>query len=461
MSRFWNVRGVATLWSGWTAAVVVSLMLVLPAAGQDVPYVGIVTEANVEVRAGAAKNFYVVNRLDKGTIVRVEDVFSGWVMIEPPEGTYSIITKAHVDAKGDGRTGVVNTERAVVRAAGLDVPVRDWFRTHAYLKMGDTVQIVGEVDSFYKIVSPKNAWVYLAPGTVRRATAAEIRQAGGVEPEPAPEPVRPQPEPVQPRPVPVTPVEPVRPTPMPEPTPTPEAEPATPDTPTPAPVEEEAAPQPTEPAEPTTPATPTTPVEPTTPTTPAAQDSPKANDLPRATSPAVRAAEQRFAEASTRELVKQPIDELIAEYRKLRGEELPALDRHIVNTRLAQLERNKAVADILKKGNQLKEEMASRPKVDVKALERQAMRAGGYAAMGKLAASTVYDGEGLPRLYRLVDGGSGRTLAYVRPGPNVDARMMGKLVGIYGEMRYDPALKLNLIDVQEMEVLEAQGQPTP
>lgn len=468
MSRFWSVRGVARL-ALMLAGMVLGVALVQPAAAQDVPYIGIVVEDNAEVRAGAARNFYVVNRLPKDTLVRVEDVFSGWVMIEPPEGTYSIISRAHVDAKGDGSTGVVNSDKVYIRAVGLDLPVSEWYRTHASLKKGDVVQIVGEVESFYKIVSPKNAWVYLAPGTVRRATPAEIARLRG-EPAPEPQP-QPQPRPVdpapQPAPTPRPDPTPVPPQPEPQPTPVrPEPEPTVPggtDTPTPTPKQPDD--QPTTPQpQPQTPPTDESGTKPATGEQPSEAEAGRAPalKLPEATSPAVREAEAKTIAAEKLPVVEQPIDELLATYKALQKDpELSSIDRYIVNARIAQLERNKAVADILKRGTKLQEEMASRPTVNVRDLERQAMRAGGYAATGRLAPSTVYNGENLPRLYRVVDSGTGRTIAYVKPGPNVDARIMGKLVGIYGQMRYDPALKLNLIDVQEVEVLEAQGQPTP
>ena len=78
-----------------------------------------------------------------------------------------------------------------------------------------------------------------------------------------------------------------------------------------------------------------------------------------------------------------------------------------------------------------------------------------YDAVGRLLASSVYDGRTLPRMYRLVDQATGRSLAYVRPESPVDTTpYLGRLVGIIGETAYDPALKLSVIAVDEIDPLQ-------
>ena len=60
---------------------------------------------------------------------------------------------------------------------------------------------------------------------------------------------------------------------------------------------------------------------------------------------------------------------------------------------------------------------------------------GQYVAVGRLAVSTVYDGSRLPRLLRVQDPGTGRTIAYVRPDDRMD------YVGMLGQpgTGFDPA----------------------
>ena len=74
--------------------------------------------------------------------------------------------------------------------------------------------------------------------------------------------------------------------------------------------------------------------------------------------------------------------------------------------------------------------------------------------MGRLNASTIYDGKRLPLLYRVQDDGTGQTVAYMRPGSSFDLTgMLGQLIGIVGEKSYDGVLRLNLIAPRRIDVL--------
>jgi hypothetical protein len=91
--------------------------------------------------------------------------------------------------------------------------------------------------------------------------------------------------------------------------------------------------------------------------------------------------------------------------------------------------------------------------------EAQAVRTamettGQYVAVGRLAASTIYDGERLPRLFRLQDAATGRTLAYLKPNDGFDLHsVLGQVIGIRGEKTYDGGLRLNLITPSQIDLL--------
>jgi hypothetical protein len=83
-----------------------------------------------------------------------------------------------------------------------------------------------------------------------------------------------------------------------------------------------------------------------------------------------------------------------------------------------------------------------------------------------LNASTVYDGNRLPLLFRVTDPAAGQTVAYVAPkDANRLTTMVGLLVGIRGTKRFDEALKLNIIDPGTVDILtqrkDPQAQPVP
>ncbi len=165
---------------GWRGAVLLALAICLTSAGfataQEPLFEGVVVQDKVAVRAGAALAYYEVGELKKGATVEVEEVIYGWNRIRPPSGVYSYVSKAYVDAQGDGKVGRVNDNRVEVKAANIDGPGQS-YRAQAVLNKGDRVRIVGEEGSFYKIEPPAHAYVFLPPGSVRRASTEEAQKA--------------------------------------------------------------------------------------------------------------------------------------------------------------------------------------------------------------------------------------------------------------------------------------------
>jgi hypothetical protein len=79
---------------------------------------------------------------------------------------------------------------------------------------------------------------------------------------------------------------------------------------------------------------------------------------------------------------------------------------------------------------------------------------GDYAAVGRLEASSVYNGKSLPELYRVQDEKSGRTIAYLKPDAEFQlAGLLGQLVGIAGEIEYDGTLRVNMLTPRHVDVL--------
>jgi len=82
-------------------------------------------------------------------------------------------------------------------------------------------------------------------------------------------------------------------------------------------------------------------------------------------------------------------------------------------------------------------------------------KSGVYSVVGRLTTSVVYDGQNLPRMYRIVSVGEGaaRTLGYLRPdaAPGLD-RLVGDVVGVVG----DPPSRagLNVITPERVDRLE-------
>jgi hypothetical protein len=78
-----------------------------------------------------------------------------------------------------------------------------------------------------------------------------------------------------------------------------------------------------------------------------------------------------------------------------------------------------------------------------------------YVAAGRLEASIIYDGQNLPKLVRLRNPATGRTLGYMQPDERFDfAAMLGRRVGVVGERAYNGGLRLTLIKPQRIDVLD-------
>lgn len=82
-----------------------------------------------------------------------------------------------------------------------------------------------------------------------------------------------------------------------------------------------------------------------------------------------------------------------------------------------------------------------------------------YTAVGVLNASVVYDGERLPRLYRLQDPTSGLTVAYLTEDPDLKlSSMLGLVVGVKGDKKYDESLRRDIITPTSMTVLRSDKE---
>lgn len=453
--------------------VLVAFCVTLPAVAQDVPFMGVVTQDDTKIRAGAGRAYYVVGELDSGAIVQVDEVIFGWNKVIPPKGVYSYVSKAFVDAKGDAKTGFVNSDRVEVKAGSQKGPGES-YRGQIVLNKGDTVEILESEANFYKVAPPKGAYVFLPPGSVTRATPQQIAAAQGGAPAADPEPVAVEPAPAPPTPedtataqAPV--MTPADPAPTTEPAPTTGTEPApmvaTPANPTdtaPAPLQAQD-PQPTTTTTDagTTPPAPTaTGEQPAAPTGTETVDQGKnaASYQTAAVSDKLKALEQQMIPLFFKPLEQQPVDDMIKQYEAIQREPLPAMDKQIVKMRLAALQKNKGLKETLSSI-----QAAQANPVQVQAIEAQPGAPLQYDAIGTLLASSVYNGLNLPRMFRVVDPATGRTIVWVEPTSQIDPKSyLGKVVGVIGKQEYDPALKFNVLDVQRIDVLEAQAaQVTP
>jgi uncharacterized protein YgiM (DUF1202 family) len=439
-------------------------------AAQAGPYWAAVRGDDVNVRSGpSVSSHYSIGTLKAGQPVRVLAVETGWAKVAPVGPAFANFNGY---VKGDSSVSYdASTKKLTVLGsskvfaqnfeAGMD-PAKSW-RSVGDLRQGDTLNVVevrtAGADTFYSVRLPASAevWVsnqFLAALTQAEADALDAQLRGG---------------PAVPPPVVVTPT--------PTPTPTP---PATP-------------PSGLAPAGQTP-----TPTGAGTGTDAAAQQ-PSGGTLdgtavPQVVDPAAEAARREAEErvAREREAMEQAREEarqrametqlrlvtysdLEAIWGKVRNEptesaELDALrGRYLAlasdpvapsSTRSLASARAEQISMRIEVQQQLLELAEMRSRLNQKTqsvadLELAMWKRKPFDAVGRLNASTVYDGDRLPLLYKLADPSTGHTLAYVLPGPSTKpSEALGLVVGIKGKRQYDETLRVNVISPELIEVLD-------
>lgn len=163
-----------------------------------------------------------------------------------------------------------------------------------------------------------------------------------------------------------------------------------------------------------------------------------------------------FARKQPAAEVDQALDELLAEFQRTRDatddEDRLAwqLDQRIewLKLRIETRDQRRAIRSALAEADSRAEVLQSR------VTEWQRSRT--YQLVGMLVESSVYNGERLPRMYRVqainTVSGAPRTLGYLMPDASMD-RMLGSVVGIIGEARFDPQLRLMVIRPERVDVM--------
>ncbi|QDU32253.1 Bacterial SH3 domain protein [Poriferisphaera corsica] len=435
--------------SGYSLFVIMAVAMMGFVWAEDGPYLAEVNWDKVDVMSGAGKRvYYKVGELKKGDTVTVIGRVYGWYRIKCTDSVYSYVSKAYVDMKGDPKVGVVNSNGTEVKAGMMNGKESDHHRVQLLLNEGDTVRIVGELGSLYKIVPPEEATVFIEPGALRSVSTALQMKKQEEAARQAQQPVAVKQTPVKASNLSLA--ERVK-----QATAKKNAE-------------AQAAAN-TEVKGQVIAATPagTTPVvkpaETTGLTLSKQTEQVKTNKDEvkyiagskgaildeSGISKELETLEKKMQELTKKKLEDQPLDVMIKAYEEMLAKKsVSEIDKEVIKLRLEALKHNKDLLSLL-----ATIEEAEKPVVvEVKKEEVPVIE---YDAVGQLLASAVYDGSTLPRMYRLVDPASNRTLAYVKPGQLVDGRAtLGRLVGIVGSQSFDQSLKLNVISVEKIDVLE-------
>jgi hypothetical protein len=414
------------------------------AAAQEVreidPVWRVVTRDATPARSGPDSVYYTVAELKAGRVVRVDGEGAGYARVRYPDGFTAMVPADEVRVVNDTRVELTKESglRAPSELLGLS---GSWMAVFDPPLPAGTALVVKEAVKNksgdvvgYRVVPPQPpvaeafARFYVTLDVLREATSDEVTaHLGGAAPA---EPQRPQTQ----RPVEQPVGQKSEETPADPPVAQPEAQPQT---------------QPSE--QPVT----QTPVDPEPQTqTPA---------VPADRRPSLLPAGLEELEASFEAARKQPaaeldqaLDELLAEFQRTRAattddERLAwQLDQRIewLKLRIETRDQRRAIQATLAEADERAE-----------ALQQQAdawQKSRAFQLVGRLVQSSVYNGERLPRMYRVqavtsLDG-TPRTLGYLMPDESLD-QMLGSVVGIVGESRFDPQLRLMVIRPDRVEVM--------
>jgi len=120
------------------------------------PLAGEIVGDTVNVRSGPGTNYSIITRLNKGDGVIILGEEFGWVRIEVPLATFSWISADFVE-RGEENQGMVTANRVNIRAgSGTD------FDILGQVNRGDKIEIVDEVEGWYKVKPPAGAaaWIH-------------------------------------------------------------------------------------------------------------------------------------------------------------------------------------------------------------------------------------------------------------------------------------------------------------
>ena len=117
----------------------------------EFPWVGVITGNRVNVRSGGNINFEILCQVYMGDLVIVKDKKVEWYEIQPPVETYFWIHSDFV------QEGIVSSYSVNVRSGP-----GTRYSINCQVEKGDPVEVVEEVDQWYRIAPPprSSAWVH-------------------------------------------------------------------------------------------------------------------------------------------------------------------------------------------------------------------------------------------------------------------------------------------------------------
>jgi hypothetical protein len=472
-------------------------------------YYAVVSSESIPMRCGAGERFYAVSTLPSGSIVIVDQEVGNWSRVLYTSGAHAFVRAE--DVRVDGSNVILTTDSRLRAPSQVNGYLGSWqVLLESALPSGTSLTMIepfkeGQVTTAYKVQAPIEARGYIITSALRRATDADVsayRASGKLLAElnattsktgastvatGLPSITTPQAPSTNLNVAPGTAID-VNPVAMPT---NPVSTPYTPTT-TPALIAEQglAIDVPRDAAIEAAKRAGSPTVTPTPRDTSIAQPAQEVNAASSPTSSADTGETSTFADPTTppttvlrvragedlepifRKVWAQPVidaevDELIAQYEQA----ITSLGSAAPRRKAALDQRLEALRFRREYQATLRRQADDRAQLDQQTIRmqdqlREWTRTRVYTIVGTLQPSTVYDGQRLPSMYRVVSvgGTSPRTLGYIRKTDQLDLdRYLGQVVGVIGQAEVDRSLQLNLITPVVVDPLKSDlpaGIPT-
>lgn len=466
-------------------AAAVLMLVPTPARGQTVavePYYAVTTTDNVPLKAGDMDGYYHVALLEKGRVVWIDAEGGGWARVAYPPDLPVYVRAEEVELSGDGifvsltrQSGLKSVnqaggfgkswQRAMPR--GEDAPIGTRMRVYAPIKDAND-KVIG-----YSVTPPPAARAYLKVGSLRPASEAEVKTyLASLPAQQVTEPAKTEPaktEPANAEPAKTEPAD--------------DGAAASDEQATPPASGDEGEATPVETTPPATDPAAGEDIDLRDPAAEPAQPETDAQPAPEADDNVTRIEQGRPAEDSHSRLVgtlrqlselftqvqaqdsdTAELDEMAAELRRaIAAQGDDAMGQRIASSlgqRLQLIEMRISARDARRELRAKRESIdASYTQIASQIRELETTR--GYQFVGRLVRSSVYDGNRLPLMYRIVSVNESvpRTIGYIVPGDDAlgVTNKLGEIVGVLGSSTLDRDLKLRIVTPTRIDTLAPDG----
>jgi uncharacterized protein YraI len=151
----------------------------------DFPFYAEIITNDVYIRSGPGTQHYFCGKLNKGNTVKVLSRKFSWLLIVPPKGSFSWISKQYVTIDpGNPDIGIVTGDEVRVYAGSDYVAPIHSDRVQLKLNKNNKVVLLGEeIGDYYKIAPPKGAYLWVSSDYIRPlAEPVKVQKVEAVAP---------------------------------------------------------------------------------------------------------------------------------------------------------------------------------------------------------------------------------------------------------------------------------------